>query len=89
MPDKKDPEDSYEVYTNGHDKDVFLKHPNGAEFIGQVWPGSAILSPSTSADEQTDCFPRLVRSKRHSMVERQFRRIPKDRQIRRGLAGHE
>jgi alpha-glucosidase len=39
MPDKKDPKDSYDVYTNGHDKDVFLKHPNGAEFIGQVWPG--------------------------------------------------
>jgi alpha-glucosidase len=42
MPDEKDPKDSYDVYTNGHDKDVFLKHPNGAEFIGQVWPGSVI-----------------------------------------------
>ena len=39
MPDKEDPKDSYDVYTNGHEKDVFLKHPNGAEFIGQVWPG--------------------------------------------------
>lgn len=31
--------DSYDVYTHGHELDVFIKHPNGAEFIGEVWPG--------------------------------------------------
>ena len=37
MPSGKN--DSYDVYTHGHDLDVFIKHPNGAEFVGEVWPG--------------------------------------------------
>lgn len=35
----EDKDDSYDVYTHGHELDVFIKHPNGQEFVGEVWPG--------------------------------------------------
>lgn len=41
MPEGKN--DSYDVYTDGHDLDVFIKHPNGEEFIGEVWPGPTVF----------------------------------------------
>lgn len=41
------------------------------------------------ADVQTNRLSRLVVTERHSMVERQFRRVPQNRQIRWCLARHE
>ncbi|KAK2459580.1 hypothetical protein APHAL10511_008390 [Amanita phalloides] len=31
--------DIYDPYTSGVEKDVFIKNPDGSEYIGQVWPG--------------------------------------------------
>ncbi|KAJ2016984.1 hypothetical protein H4S03_006977 [Coemansia sp. S3946] len=44
---------SYEVYARGHEQDVFIKNPDGSEFIGQVWPGYTVFpdwfAPNTSS----------------------------------------
>lgn len=44
---------------------------------------------SNTTDHQPHRVPRLVITQRHSMVERQFRRVPQNRQIRWCLARHE
>ncbi|KAG9005981.1 hypothetical protein FRB93_009082 [Tulasnella sp. JGI-2019a] len=31
--------DVYDPYTEGRKQDVFLKNPDGSEYVGQVWPG--------------------------------------------------
>ena len=35
--------DEYEPYTDGHERDVFMKNPNGTEYIGRVWPGYTVF----------------------------------------------
>lgn len=35
----KEEGDSYRVYKQGHELEVFMKDPDGSEFIGEVWPG--------------------------------------------------
>jgi len=39
---------SYAVFTSGRDKDVFLKYPDGAPFIGTVWPGNCAFPDFSS-----------------------------------------
>ncbi|KAJ2742533.1 hypothetical protein GGI20_004418 [Coemansia sp. BCRC 34301] len=34
---------SYAVYARGHKQDVFIKNPDGSEYIGQVWPGYTVF----------------------------------------------
>jgi alpha-glucosidase len=35
--------DYYAPYSSGHELDVFIKNPDGSEYIGQVWPGSTVF----------------------------------------------
>ncbi|RPD56306.1 hypothetical protein L226DRAFT_469159 [Lentinus tigrinus ALCF2SS1-7] len=35
--------DVYDPYTRGTDLDVFIKNPNGTEYLGQVWPGYTVF----------------------------------------------
>ncbi|RDX45018.1 hypothetical protein OH76DRAFT_1024258 [Lentinus brumalis] len=35
--------DVYDPYTRGTDLDVFIKNPNGTEYLGQVWPGFTVF----------------------------------------------
>lgn len=42
-PDPNNASDAYAIYNNGHDLDVFLKNPDGTEYIGEVWPGYTVF----------------------------------------------
>ncbi|THU98203.1 hypothetical protein K435DRAFT_965039 [Dendrothele bispora CBS 962.96] len=35
--------DVYDPYTSGLERDVFVKNPDGSEYIGQVWPGYTVF----------------------------------------------
>ncbi|KAJ7120271.1 glycosyl hydrolases family 31-domain-containing protein [Mycena epipterygia] len=35
--------DIYDPYSKGTDLDVFIKNPDGTEYIGQVWPGYTVF----------------------------------------------
>ncbi|KAM5542308.1 hypothetical protein V8D89_004181 [Ganoderma adspersum] len=35
--------DMYDPYTRGTDLDVFLKNPDGSQYLGQVWPGYTVF----------------------------------------------
>ncbi|KAJ1671674.1 hypothetical protein GGF38_000626 [Coemansia sp. RSA 25] len=34
---------SYAVYARGHEQEVFIKNPDGSEYVGQVWPGYTVF----------------------------------------------
>ncbi|EPQ61327.1 hypothetical protein GLOTRDRAFT_119185 [Gloeophyllum trabeum ATCC 11539] len=36
--------DVYDPYTRGSELDVFIKNPDGSEYIGQVWPGYTVFA---------------------------------------------
>jgi alpha-glucosidase len=33
---------NYTSYNHGHDLDIFIKNPDGTEYVGSVWPGNAV-----------------------------------------------
>ncbi|KAI0638733.1 glycosyl hydrolases family 31-domain-containing protein [Trametes polyzona] len=35
--------DVYDPYSRGHELDVFMKNPDGSEYLGQVWPGYTVF----------------------------------------------
>ncbi|EIN04539.1 hypothetical protein PUNSTDRAFT_108330 [Punctularia strigosozonata HHB-11173 SS5] len=35
--------DVYDPYTSGAERDVFVKNPDGSEYVGQVWPGYTVF----------------------------------------------
>ena len=45
--------DVYDTYTKGVELDVFMKNPDGSEYVGQVWPGYTVFpdwfAPRTGA----------------------------------------
>ncbi|CAH7689820.1 glycosyl hydrolases family 31-domain-containing protein [Phakopsora pachyrhizi] len=41
--DQSNSSDVYDVYTRGSKMDVFIKNPDGSEYIGQVWPGYTVF----------------------------------------------
>ena len=43
IPNPNNASDNYSVYTNGHEQDVFIKNPDGTEYIGSVWPGFTVF----------------------------------------------
>ncbi|OQD65803.1 hypothetical protein PENPOL_c005G10589 [Penicillium polonicum] len=43
IPNPKNASDAYDTYTRGHKDDVFLKNPDGSEYIGAVWPGYTVF----------------------------------------------
>lgn len=53
IPNPNNASDNYSIYTEGHEMDVFVKNPDGSEYIGAVWPGYTVfpdwLSPNVSS----------------------------------------
>lgn len=43
IPNPNNASDNYSIYTDGHDRDVFLLNPDGSEYIGSVWPGYTVF----------------------------------------------
>ncbi|KAF2770213.1 putative alpha-glucosidase [Teratosphaeria nubilosa] len=43
IPNPANASDNYTTYTTGHELDVFLKNPDGSEYIGEVWPGYTVF----------------------------------------------
>ena len=48
IPNPDNVSDAYSVYTQGHDMDVFMKNPDGSEYIGAVWPGFTVFPDWTA-----------------------------------------
>jgi len=43
IPNPNNASDNYSVYTDGNDRGVFLKNPDGSQYIGSVWPGYTVF----------------------------------------------
>lgn len=43
IPNPENASDAYSIYSDGHDSDVFMKNPDGSEYIGSVWPGYTVF----------------------------------------------
>ncbi|KAF9526788.1 glycosyl hydrolases family 31-domain-containing protein [Crepidotus variabilis] len=43
IPKQVNASDLYDPYTKGVAKDVFIKNPDGTEYVGQVWPGYTVF----------------------------------------------
>ncbi|KAK9470692.1 glycoside hydrolase [Dipodascopsis tothii] len=43
IPNPENATDAYEPYNRGHEADVFLRNPDGSEYIGAVWPGYTVF----------------------------------------------
>ncbi|OJD35735.1 alpha-glucosidase [Diplodia corticola] len=43
IPNPDNKTDAYDTYSRGHESDVFLKNPDGSEYIGAVWPGYTVF----------------------------------------------
>lgn len=50
IPNPENATDAYSIYDDGHELDVFLKNPDGTEYIGAVWPGYTVFPDWLSAD---------------------------------------
>jgi alpha-glucosidase len=46
---KNDPNHGYKPYDTGMQQDVFLKRPDGAVYVGEVWPGPSVFPDFTLA----------------------------------------
>ncbi|KAH8091383.1 glycosyl hydrolases family 31-domain-containing protein [Cristinia sonorae] len=45
--------DIYDAYTRGAELDVWMKNPDGSEYVGQVWPGYTVFPDWFSKNAQT------------------------------------
>lgn len=43
------PGEGYKAYDSGTAEDVFLKRPDGATYVGEVWPGDSVFPDFTNA----------------------------------------
>lgn len=43
IPNPDNGTDAYDTYTRGNESGVFLKNPDGSEYIGAVWPGYTVF----------------------------------------------
>lgn len=43
IPNPSNESDTYPTYENGHAMDIFVKNPDGSEYIGAVWPGFTVF----------------------------------------------
>ncbi|KAF1851321.1 glycoside hydrolase family 31 protein [Cucurbitaria berberidis CBS 394.84] len=43
IPNLQNASDSYDTYTRGNESGVFLKNPDGSQYIGAVWPGYTVF----------------------------------------------
>ncbi|TKX20612.1 alpha-glucosidase-3 [Elsinoe australis] len=67
IPDPNNASDAYETYDQGHELDVFMKNPDGSEYIGIVWPGATVF-PDWLAPNATQWWTEQVYS-HHSNVD--------------------
>jgi len=42
-PNPENASDAYDTYTRGADLDVYMRNPDGSEYIGSVWPGYTVF----------------------------------------------
>ena len=42
-------EKGYQPYDSGHAQDLFVKNPDGSEYVGKVWPGPSVFPDFTLA----------------------------------------
>jgi alpha-glucosidase len=50
IPNPTNPDDAYDTYQRGNDSGVFLKNPDGSQYIGAVWPGYTVFPDWLSAN---------------------------------------
>ena len=43
IPNPTNASDAYDTYARGNESDVFLKNPDGSQYIGAVWPGYTVF----------------------------------------------
>ncbi|KAI4617903.1 hypothetical protein J4E83_006235 [Alternaria metachromatica] len=43
IPNPQNASDAYDTYTRGNESGVFLKNPDGSQYIGAVWPGYTVF----------------------------------------------
>ncbi|KZT60573.1 glycoside hydrolase family 31 protein [Calocera cornea HHB12733] len=60
--------DLYDPYTHGAELDVFIKNPDGSEYVGQVWPGYTVF-PDWYARNTADWWTGALRAWFESGVE--------------------
>ncbi|KAK3075089.1 hypothetical protein LTR53_001915 [Teratosphaeriaceae sp. CCFEE 6253] len=60
VPNPANASDAYSIYTDGNDSGVFLKNPDGSQYIGEVWPGYTSY-PDFHADGAVDWWTRSMR----------------------------
>lgn len=53
IPNPYNGSDNYSIYDDGHSLDVFMKNPDGSEYIGEVWPGYTVFPDWLSSDAVT------------------------------------
>lgn len=52
IPNPDNATDAYSIYTEGNNKNVFLRNPDGSQYIGSVWPGYTVFPDWTSENAQ-------------------------------------
>ncbi|GLB41383.1 putative glycosyl hydrolase 31 family protein [Lyophyllum shimeji] len=60
--------DIYDPYTKGAEQNVFMKNPDGSEYVGQVWPGYTVF-PDWFAPNATQWWTEALRNWTESGVE--------------------
>lgn len=53
IPNPENASDAYSTYTRGDEAGVFLKNPDGSQYIGAVWPGYTVF-PDWHAPKAVD-----------------------------------
>ncbi|KAF4556093.1 Alpha-glucosidase-like protein 3 [Elsinoe fawcettii] len=61
IPNPDNASDAYPTYDRGHELDVFMKNPDGSEYIGAVWPGYTVF-PDWLAPNSTQWWTESMNS---------------------------
>jgi alpha-glucosidase len=54
IPNPDNASDAYSIYTDGAERGVFMRNPDGSEYIGAVWPGYTVWLSNQSVSWWTD-----------------------------------
>ena len=52
IPNPANKSDAYPIYDSGHELDVYMKNPDGSEYIGAVWPGYTVFPDFSAKNTQ-------------------------------------
>jgi alpha-glucosidase len=61
IPNPDNATDAYSVYASGNEMDVFMKNPDGSEYIGAVWPGFTVF-PDWLAENATQWWTESLKA---------------------------